>query len=102
MTRTCRFTLAAILVAAGASAAAAADDSVGVAACDDFLKKYESCVTAKVPEAQRATLTAAISQMRASWKPMAANPQTKGALESACQQSAAQVKQATSAYGCTW
>lgn len=101
MHRTYRFTLAAVLVAAGAGAAGA-QDAVGIAACDDFLSKYEGCVTTKVPEAQRATLTASISQMRAAWKPMATNPQTKGALESACQQSAAQIKQATSAYGCQW
>lgn len=97
----CRFTLAAVLVATGAGAAGA-QDTVGIAACDDFLTKYESCITTKVPEAQRAQLTASIGQMRAAWKPMAADPQTKSTLESACQQSAAQIKQATSAYGCQW
>ena len=29
-------------------------DKIGVAECDDFIDKYEACITGKVPEAARA------------------------------------------------
>jgi hypothetical protein len=38
--------------------------TTGVAACDDFLKKYEICVTSKVPAAQKATFQGQLEQMR--------------------------------------
>jgi hypothetical protein len=45
--------------------------TLGIAACDDFLKKYETCVTSQVP-----------------------------AIENACKQSAEQMKTAMSGFGC--
>ena len=44
---------AALLTIAVAGSARA--QSTGIAACDDFLTKYDTCVTSKLPEAQRAT-----------------------------------------------
>jgi hypothetical protein len=61
--------------------------TVGVAACDYFLKKYEACVASNVPAAQRATFQGLFDQMRN--------------LEGACKQSAEQSKTAMSAFGCT-
>ena len=46
----------------------------GIAACDDFLKKYEACATSKVPAAQRATLQGQFDQMRKAWSHAAKNP----------------------------
>jgi len=77
-------------------------DKIGIPECDDFLAKYEACVTGKVPEAARATYQSSIKQWRDSWKQMAGNPQTKGALAAACKQAREQQETALKSYNCTW
>lgn len=81
---------------------AAAGDKIGVAECDDYIEKYEACLTKNVPEQSRAMMKASFEQTRKTWKDIAANPQTKASLSSVCKQSKEAVKQATSAYHCEW
>lgn len=50
---------------AGVTAAHA--QSTGIASCDDFLTKYDACVSSKVPEAQRAMYKTQIDQTRKTW-----------------------------------
>jgi len=80
----------------------AAADKIGVPECDDFLEKYEACITDKVPEASRAQFKSSIDQWRSSWKQLASNPQTKSTLVAACKQTMETAKQSTSAYSCQW
>ena len=80
----------------------AAGEKIGVPECDDFIAKYDACVSSKVPEAARAQYKNAVAQWRASWKKLADNPQTKGSLAAACKQAAAQQEAALKTYGCTW
>jgi hypothetical protein len=75
--------------------------TTGVAACDDFLKNYEACITSKMPEAQKATFKGQLEQMRKSWSDMA-KTSAKATLESACKQSAEQTKAALSSIGCSF
>jgi len=82
--------------------AASAGDKIGVPECDDFIAKYESCVSSKVPEMARAQYKTAIDQWRASWKKLADNPQTKGSLAAACKQAADQQTAALKSFGCTF
>jgi hypothetical protein len=77
-------------------------DKIGIAECDDFIAKYEACVSGKVPEAARASYQTALKQWRESWKKLAENPQTKGTLASACKQAREQQEAALKSYGCTW
>jgi hypothetical protein len=77
-------------------------DSVGVAECDEYIKKYEACVNSKVPEAQRAAFKSSFETMRKSWKDAAANPQSKAALATGCKQALDQAKQTLGAYACEW
>src|SRR6266851_2936704 len=79
-----------------------AGEKIGVPECDDFIAKYDACVSSKVPEAARAQYKNAVAQWRASWKKLADNPQTKGSLAAACKQAAAQQEAALKTYGCTW
>jgi hypothetical protein len=99
-------TKAAATPAAAASPAAtttaSAGEKIGVAECDDFIAKYEACVSGKVPAAQQATFKGSIETWRKSWRDLAANPQTKGTLASVCKSSLDQAKASLSAYGCTW
>jgi hypothetical protein len=60
--------------------------NVGIAACDDFLTKYDTCVTSKMPEAQRATYKAQLDQTRKAWLDMAKNPSAKSTMEQSCKQ----------------
>ena len=79
-----------------------AGEKIGVPECDDFIAKYEACVTGKVPEVARAQYQAGIRQWRASWKKMAENPQTKATLVAACKQAREQQEAALKSYNCTW
>jgi hypothetical protein len=84
------------------STTAPAGEKIGIAECDDFIAKYEACVSGKVPEAARASYQTALKQWRESWKKLAENPQTKGTLAAACKQAREQQETALKSYGCTW
>ncbi|HVF44533.1 MAG TPA: hypothetical protein VM936_16025 [Pyrinomonadaceae bacterium] len=82
--------------------ATASGDKVGVAECDDFLTKYETCISGKVPAAAQATFKKSMDDWRKAWKEQANNPQTKSALAQVCKTSMEQTKAALSSYNCTW
>jgi hypothetical protein len=85
-----------------ATTTTAPGDKIGVPECDDFITKYDACVSSKVPEAARAQYKSAVAQWRASWKKLADNPATKGSLAAACKQAAEQQATALKSYGCAW
>jgi hypothetical protein len=83
---------------------APAGDSIGVAECDDYIKKYEACLTkvaAKAPTAE-APMKQAFETARNGWKAAAATPQGKATLASACKQAMDTAKSTMSAYACEW
>lgn len=84
------------------AATTSAAGDIGVAECDDFLKKYEACVSGKVPAAAQATFKSSMEQWRTSWKQLAANPQTKATLAAACKSSMDTAKTSLASYNCTW
>jgi hypothetical protein len=77
-------------------------DKIGVAECDDFLAKYEACVTGKVPEVARAQYQNMLKQWKESWKKLADNPQTKGSLAATCKQIRDAQEAGLKSFGCTW
>jgi hypothetical protein len=79
-----------------------AGEKIGVPECDDFIAKYDACVSSKVPEQARAQYKSAVAQWRSSWKKLAENPSTKGTLAAACKQAAEQQATALKQYGCAW
>ena len=82
------------------STAAPTGEKIGVPECDDFIAKYDACVSSKVPEAARAQYKNALAQWRESWRGLAQNPQTKSTLASVCKQAAEQQATALKSYGC--
>ena len=84
------------------TASTGAGDKIGVPECDDFIAKYEACVSGKVPEMARAQYQSAVKQWKESWKKLAENPQTKGSLTAACKQAAEQQAAALKSFGCTF
>jgi hypothetical protein len=91
-----------IVAASTPATTAPAGEKVGIPECDDFLAKYEACVSGKVPEAARAQYKSTIDQWRSSWKKLAENPATKGTLAAACKQSAEQAATSMKSFGCSW
>ena len=79
-----------------------AGEKIGVPECDDFIAKYEACVSSKVPAMVRAQYQNSLKQWRASWKKLAESPNTKPTLAAACKQAAEQQEVALKAYGCKW
>lgn len=73
---------------------------IGVPECDDYLDKYEACVTGKVPAAARATFTSTLETTKKSWRDLAATPTGKASLAQACKTATEAAKQAMKSYGC--
>jgi hypothetical protein len=92
--------IAGLALLAGVTAANA--QSTGIAACDEFLTKYDACVGSKIPEAQRATFKTQIDQTRKTWVDMAKNPSTKTTMEATCKQTMDATKASLTAYGCSF
>ena len=91
---------AGIALLAGATTAHA--QSTGIAACDDFLTKYDACVVSKVPEAQRTMYKTQIDQTRKAWVDLAKNPSAKASMEATCKQTLDATKASLTAYGCSF
>jgi hypothetical protein len=89
-----------IAMLAGVTAAHA--QSTGIAACDDFLTKYDSCVVSKIPAEQRATFKTQLDQTRKAYIDMSKNPSAKPTMEATCKQTMDAIKASLSAYGCTF
>ena len=81
---------------------AANAQSTGIAACDEFLTKYDACVGSKIPEAQRAMYKTQIDQTRKAWIDMARNPSAKASMEATCKQTIDATKASLTAYGCSF
>jgi hypothetical protein len=82
------------------STTASSGEKIGVPECDDFLAKYEACVTGKVPAAARAQFESSMKQWRDSWHKLAENPQTKGTLAQACKTSLESARTSMKSFGC--
>lgn len=88
-------------------ATAPAGDSIGVPECDEYIKKYEACLTkvgAKAPQVEP-QLKTAYEALRDGWKKTAASgPAAKSALATGCKTALDQAKSnpALSAYACEW
>ena len=95
-------TIAFALAAMTLTSMAAQAQTTGVALCDDFLTKYETCVGAKVPAAQQATFRTQLDQLRKTFTDLSKNANSKPALEATCKTSSDQMKAAMTSYGCSF
>jgi len=96
--KTIVFALAAVTLTSMAAQA----QTTGVALCDDFLTKYETCVGTKVPAAQQATFRTQFDQLRKTFTDLSKNANSKPALEATCKASSDQMKAAMTSYGCSF
>jgi hypothetical protein len=77
-------------------------DQVGVPECDEYLQKYRTCITLKMPKGARSYALDSLRSTVRAWREAAANPQTKAALGAACRQADIAAKAGMMAYGCAW
>jgi hypothetical protein len=96
--KTIAFALAAMMLTSMAAQA----QTTGVALCDDFLTKYETCVGTKVPAAQQATFRTHLDQLKKTFTDLSKNANSKPALEATCKASSDQMKAAMTSYGCSF
>ena len=82
------------------SSSTTSGEKIGIAECDDFLAKYEDCVSGKVPEAQRAQYKKMLKDWRDAWRKAAENPMTKGTLATICKQASDSAKTSMKSYNC--
>ncbi len=94
--------------AANAAAAPASNASpatagvIGVAACDEYLTKWENCIATKVSADAREQVKVALDATREGWKRAALTAEGKAGLEAACKSAADLAAMQVSAYGCSW
>src|SRR5205085_5240121 len=86
--------------AANTSTASTSGEKVGVPECDDFLAKYEACVSGKVPAVAQSAFKTSMETWRNSWKELAKTPQGKAGLATPCKSAADQAKASLGSYGC--
>jgi hypothetical protein len=83
-----------------ATTATGAGGDIGVPECDDFLTKYEACITGKIPEAARATFTSTLKKYRDQWRQTASTPEGRAGLAQGCKMAAEQTRAALKSFGC--
>jgi hypothetical protein len=79
---------------------AGSGERIGVPECDDYLTKYEACVSGKIPEAARAGYTSTLARTREQWRKLAADPQSRPILVQACKMANEQSKTNLKSFGC--
>jgi len=84
-----------------AAAAPAAGGDIGVAECDDYIKKMNDCAGKMQPEAA-GPMKESMATMKKAWKDAASTPEGKTALASGCKQALDAAKSAYASMGCTF
>ena len=83
------------------AAAPAAGGDIGVAECDDYIKKMNDCSGKMQPEAA-APMKESMETMKKAWRDAASTPEGKTALASGCKQALDAAKSAYQSMGCTF
>lgn len=84
------------------STASSTSEKIGVPECDDFIAKYEACVSGKVPEIARGAFNSTLKTWRDSWRQAASTPEGKAGLAAACKKASEQQAAALKSYGCSF
>lgn len=81
---------------------AATPGEIGIAECDDYLRKWDACLATKVSAEAREQVKVALDATREAWKRAITTPEGKAGLATACSQAAELARMQVSAYGCSW
>lgn len=81
---------------------AAAPGEIGVAECDDYLRKWDACLATHVTGEAREQVKVALDATREAWKRAIATPDAKAGLATACREATELARMQVAAYGCSW
>ena len=81
--------------------AAGGSGDIGVAECDEYIKKMTECSTKMAPEAS-GPMKESMETMKKAWKDASSTPEGKTALASGCKQALDAAKSAYASMGCTF
>jgi hypothetical protein len=76
------------------------EEDIGVPECDAYIRKFEACLAAKVPESEQARLRSTLDEQRKRWRAAASNAFERAGLADQCRSAAAAAKQELDGYGC--
>lgn len=82
------------------SASPANKEKVGIAECDDFIAKYEACISSSVPEAQKRQHQENIDALRNSWRQLAVSTGAKDTLTLMCKRQVVQARDSMKEFNC--
>lgn len=79
-------------------------DTTGVAECDEYIEKYERCITTspKIPEVAKRSMRASFDMIRVAWKESSATPSGRAGLATGCRRAIEAARQALVGYDCQW
>lgn len=77
-----------------------ADESFGVAECDDYVKKVNSCIDEKVPADQQGSQRFQLDSQKRKWAEMAKDPVQKEMLGTECRSAASLAQSSLASFGC--
>lgn len=76
--------------------------TIGVAACDDYVDRYRTCIKDLVPAIEKERHGQVVDAQRATWLAAAADPKLAAGLEGECGAAAEAARVATRIWGCVW
>ena len=84
-----------------ATASTSSSEKIGVAECDDFIAKYEACITDHIPEVQKRQYRENIDAWRKSWRQLiTGNQMSKEAMAATCKRHVLQSREGMKSFGC--
>jgi hypothetical protein len=75
------------------------EEEIGIAECDEYIRKYEACLE-KVPGEAEARFRNSLDAQRKQWRAASKDPFARDGIADQCRSAMATAKQSMSAYGC--
>ena len=75
---------------------------IGVAACDDYVDRYRTCIKDLVPAIEKERHGQVVDAQRATWLAAAADPKLSAGLADECGAAVEAARVATRIWGCVW
>ena len=75
------------------------EDEIGIAECDEYIRKYDACLE-KVPDEAQARLRTSLGAQRKQWRAAAKDSFARDGAADQCRSAIATAKQSMAAYGC--
>ena len=81
------------------AASATSSEKIGIPECDDFIAKYNACISDHVPEAKKAEYKENIDAFARTWKQLMANSDQK-TVAAACKRHSDLARENMKPFGC--